>query len=100
MEKLDKVIAGMEACNGVGDDCNSCPYAGEGEKCSGVLWSDIMETLRNMEPVVHARWIDGMCSHCETYFSVNVNGEDITMYEMNVKRCPECGAHMDEEVAE
>ena len=46
MEKLDKVIAGMEACNGVGDDCNSCPYAGEGEKCSGVLWADALEWLK------------------------------------------------------
>ena len=45
-EKLNKVIAGMEACNGVGDDCNSCPYAGEGERCSGVLWSDILNVLR------------------------------------------------------
>lgn len=49
------------------------------------------------EPVVHAHWekfkhpsgTHGIrCSHCKT-----VNGR-------RSKRCPECGAHMDEEVAE
>lgn len=49
------------------------------------------------EPVVHAHWekfkhpsgTHGIrCSHCKT-----MNGR-------RSKRCPECGAHMDEEVAE
>lgn len=49
------------------------------------------------EPVVHAHWerfkhpsgTHGIrCSHCKT-----VNGR-------KSKRCPECGAHMDEEVAD
>lgn len=49
------------------------------------------------EPVVHAHWerfkhpsgTHGIrCSHCKT-----VNGR-------KSKHCPECGAHMDEEVAE
>lgn len=49
MEKIDKVIAGMEACNGVGEDCKRCPYACEGEKCSGVLWAEAKEALLRMK---------------------------------------------------
>ena len=48
-----------------------------------------------VEPVVHAHWIgdepgDWRCSHCGAYASDG--GFEQT------KRCPECGAHMDEEV--
>lgn len=46
MEKLDKVIAGMEACRGVGEDCKRCPYVGEAEKCSDVLGADILAVLK------------------------------------------------------
>lgn len=42
---LDKVIAGMVACNGVGLDCKSCPYMGEGEICVAVLWTDALAWL-------------------------------------------------------
>lgn len=167
MEKLDKVIAGLGACNGVGENCNNCPYNGEGETCSDVLWADALAMLQKMkkkyasaleaatiaaelvakyrkvdgdlisrsdvlkyplrrdtcdkknanphfvngiesvmeyvetlpaapaEPVTYARWKgaglgDYLCSAC---WEVCSGGD-------RFKRCPHCGAHMDEEVAD
>lgn len=58
---------------------------------------ELLELRRNTEPVVHAHWerfkypsgTHGIrCSHCKT-----TNGR-------KSKRCPDCGAHMGEEVAE
>ena len=43
------------------------------------------------EPVIHAHWIHATtfskCSHCGYYTS---------KHQWETKRCPECGAHMDE----
>lgn len=97
MEKLDKVIAGVEHCADKNCGCEGCPYYADTD-CENSLRKDVLECLRNMEPVVHAHWDDGRCSHCDSYFSVTVDGEDITLYDLTVNRCPECGAHMDEEV--
>lgn len=57
----------------------------------------LLTELADREPVVHAHWIgdepgDWRCSHCGEYAP---DGG----YEQT-KRCPECGAHMDEEVAD
>lgn len=49
MEKVEKVIAGMLACNGVGEDCDNCPYNGLVERCSDVLWAEATEVLRNLK---------------------------------------------------
>lgn len=46
MEKLNKVIAGLEACQGTGNDCERCPYISEGEKCSDVREADALAVLR------------------------------------------------------
>lgn len=52
------------------------------------------------EPVVHARWIvpddnyPDTCSNC--LFEFVWDGDD----DYHPKRCPHCGAHMDEEVAD
>ena len=58
------------------------------------------------EPVVHAHWIEddhGCCRNCSACgFRV---GDDTSYdlygdWKIAPKRCPDCGAHMDEEVAE
>lgn len=105
MEKLEKVIAGMEACNGVGDDCNSCPYVGEGEKCSGVLWAEALEVLRSREGV-RPDWYSRLEELDYNYDPVKdgepwYRAEDVWAC---IEEIPddhrEFGAHMDEEVAD
>jgi hypothetical protein len=148
MEKLNKVIVGLECCLSDADCDKCCPYF-KGEYkldgCMDEMLADALEILRGdsgdwirlsdlmkfpiridhydkehgnehfvygvetvleyaenlprveAEPVVHAHWerfkhpsgTHGIrCSHCKT-----VNGR-------RSKHCPECGAHMDEEVAD
>lgn len=52
MEKLDKVIAGLESC-GEDDKCLSCPYKDVGEPtdldCVKALSGDAVELLREYE---------------------------------------------------
>lgn len=54
------------------------------------------------EPVVHAHWVmrggRRYCSACGTMACVTRDRDDF-WYTVGTKRCPECGAHMDEEVA-
>ena len=54
------------------------------------------EPAVDAEPVVHAHWVgdpgDWHCSHCGAF--APDGGFEQT------KRCPNCGAHMDEEVEE
>lgn len=64
-------------------------------------WQDehFVELPEEVEPVVHARWIvpddnyPDTCSNC--LFEFVWDGDD----EYHPKRCPNCGAHMDEEVS-
>ena len=109
MEKLDKVIAGLTAC--IGSDCGNCEYILD--RCESRLLSDALEVIENQnrkldilraelaeerersarwvresEPVVHAHWNGDCCSACDE------------LAEENYPRCPHCGAHMDEEVAD
>lgn len=60
--------------------------------------------LVEAEPVVHAHWVEddhGCCRNCSVCgFRV---GDDTSYdlygdWKIAPKRCPECGAHMDEEV--
>ena len=48
-----------------------------------------------VEPVVHAHWI---CD-CEPYHICSNCHHKFSLFD-RVPRCPNCGAHMDEEVAE
>lgn len=124
MEKLDKVIDGLECCRNEDVLCKyNCPYFEKYtlDNCTDRLKDDALELLkaqveklnilraelaeerersarwvRESEPVVHAHWEgdpgDWHCSHCDAFAP---DGG----YEQT-KRCPNCGAHMDEEVAE
>lgn len=59
--------------------------------------------MQSMEPVVHAHWVmrggRRYCSACGTMACVTRDRDDF-WYTVGTKRCPECGAHMDEEVAD
>lgn len=114
---LPDVIAGLTGC--IVANCSNCEYAVDGcgrddlmidalfwlkelrsdnERLRDrlkILRSELAEErersarwLRESEPVVHAHWNGDCCSRC---------GE---LAEDNYPRCPHCGAHMDEEVAE
>ena len=50
--------------------------------------SRLLAELAEREPVVHAHWNGDCCSACDE------------LAEENYPRCPHCGAHMDEEVAD
>ena len=58
--------------------------------------------LPELEPVVHAHWVpvEGgtMCSGCKRVFDKDFEIRRNVCREL--KRCPDCGAHMDEEVAD
>jgi hypothetical protein len=65
---------------------------------------ELLELRRNTEPVVHAHWkyVDFTspnleCSACSGLAPMDCCGD---YHSERTKRCPECGAHMDEEVAE
>ncbi len=59
----------------------------------------LLDELANREPVVHAHWIDRpdgayrICSNCRS-------GIPTMQRPLAWIRCPVCGAHMDEEVAD
>lgn len=70
----------------------------------------IFEKLSNLrmveaEPVVHAHWIEDDACCCRNCSACGFRVGDDTSYDLYgdwkvaPKRCPECGAHMDEEVA-
>ena len=101
MEKLEKVIVGLEFCGKAGESADVClkicPYQAQhsrDKECLEFLLEDALDLLRNMEPVVHAHWIywreNGFkrckCSECLTSYGC-----------LDTPRCPNCGAHMDEE---
>ena len=68
-------------------------------------WEPVVNGITH-EPVVHAHWVEddhGCCRNCSACgFRV---GDDTSYdlygdWKIAPKRCPECGAHMDEEVAD
>lgn len=84
----------------------------QGCKCScadcekiNCLMGEVIEDAPAVEaePVVHAHWVmrggRRYCSACGTMACVTRDREDF-WYTVGTKRCPECGAHMDEEVAD
>lgn len=128
MEKLDKVIAGLEFCGEANKSVDAClmmcPYYGErdGDKvCMDFLMEDaltVIEALRaerddlrkdvavlteESEPVVHAHWEFYEDASGEWWDKCSGCGGKIPNeggYCCDLPRCPHCGAHMDEEVAE
>ena len=66
-------------------------------------WYNGLGNVVEVEPVVHAHWImrggRRYCSACGTMACVTRDTDDF-WYTVGTKRCPECGAHMDEEVAD
>jgi hypothetical protein len=89
-----------------GTDWYTIRYDGsvsEGAPCEAVAWykaTEIYAALENApaveaEPVVHAHWI---CD-CEPYHICSNCHHKFSLFD-RVPRCPNCGAHMDEEVAE
>lgn len=55
MEKLDKVIAGLEACWHK-CSCGDCPYKERGWDCEEHLIDDAMEMLKRMDDIVKDMW--------------------------------------------
>ena len=51
MEKLDKVIAGLECCADLNRGCNDCPYTDD-EYCEVALMKDALRILK-MWDVIH-----------------------------------------------
>lgn len=126
MEKLDKVIAGLECC-GNDDSCLSCPYKDVGEPtdldCIKALSGDALDLLkeqnrklsilrtelaeerersarwvRESEPVVHAHW---MYKEDEPGWFPNVVYCSACKCGDSMVRAPYCrycGAHMDEQL--
>lgn len=115
---LPDVIAGLTGC--IVGNCSNCEYTSD-DGCGrddlmidALFWLKELRTdnerlrerlsilraelaeerersarwVRESEPVVHAHWEGDWCSSC---------GE---LSEQCYPRCPYCGAHMDEEVAE
>lgn len=67
---------------GVGGSVVGCDYE------NGELVSMMTEDGARYDRVVHAHWRGYWCSRCDE------------LSEENYSRCPHCGAHMDEEVAD
>ena len=123
MEKLDKVIVALERCGVAGKGCNGCPYDDGIGACNTRVVKDALTVIRDLksrldaskaarlelgrrcaelaesEPVVHAHWVDrpdGAYKSCRNCCS----GVPTMQRPLAWLRCPVCGAHMDEEVAE
>lgn len=140
MEKMNKVIRGLECCLSDADCDKCCPYF-KGDGCMDEMMADALEILRGdsgdwirlsdlmkfpiridhydkehgnehfvygvetvleyaeylprveAEPVVHAHWI---CD-CEPYHICSNCRHKFSLFD-RVPRCPNCGAHMDEEL--
>lgn len=62
---------------------------------------ELLELRRNTEPVVHAHWVVLESSEDSSLCECFACKEWHTFYggEYLPKRCPNCGAHMDEEVS-
>ena len=93
------------------DECGKSTVMRQGACSEEEAWfkaPDIFAAVRNAlvveaEPVVHAHWVmrggRRYCSACGTRACVTRDTDDF-WYTVGTKRCPECGAHMDEEIAE
>ena len=57
----------------------------------------------DVEPVRHGRWIEYEDEYCGLFLKCSICGEEFVSWEADCARtnyCPNCGAKMDEEVAE
>ena len=78
------------------------------ERLLGEAQMELLELRRNTEAVVHAHWFMRnpeiiSCGYCCEFTCSNCCGIvelDHAVKECDYERCPHCGAHMDEEVAE
>lgn len=85
---------------------NGVPYTdyerGYNDGVIAAYWLTRSAKAVSAEPVVHAHWVmrggRRYCSACGTMGCVTRDRDDF-WYTVGTKRCPECGAHMDEEVA-
>lgn len=104
MENLNKVIAGLECCLDEERDCKSnCPYYRDEMGCMDDLLVAALEVLKSVEPVVHAHWTFYEDEQGDWWDKCPVCGwknPNIGGYPPDIPRCPECGAHMDEEVVD
>lgn len=126
MEKLDKVIAGLEHCRDKSCGCDGCPYYDDTDCENQVVWDavellkaqaeklDILRAelaeerersarwLRESEPVVHAHWVKLTPDQKLSPFSDRTHScskcgkHGCKWYD----RCWSCGAIMDEKVFE
>ena len=122
IRELSDNIPCCDNCEGktvLGERTDKCVYEIEGfdsvlycakrgiENCFGYRRKieELESKLKESEPVVHAHWIEddhGCCRNCSACgFRV---GDDTSYdlygdWKITPKRCPDCGAHMDEEVA-
>lgn len=71
------------------------------EKVCAAVMDGRVESPEDVEVVVHAHWVmrggRRYCSACGTMACVTRDSDDF-WYTVGTKRCPDCGAHMDEEV--
>ena len=65
-KETDKVLAGIKACNGGGENpCESCPYAMAAEECGRELERDLLQLAGVLPPVLDwaqqaIRWLGRM----------------------------------------
>ena len=96
MDKLEKVIKGLELCMipGTGG-CEDCPYLGKGI-CQQLLGEDALELLKAQEPIEPIQGKDDVeedifcCGQCGAVVGesfLGIAGE----CEVRHNYCPECG---------
>lgn len=80
--------------------CGSIPLVGTGTSDNKYLTEVLRREYVDVEPVKHGHWITDSddnwyeCSSCKCLW-MTISG---TPQDNNMRFCPECGAHMDEEV--
>lgn len=99
MPDREKVIKGLECCDGFCDWETGCPYYDELEPfdCEKQLREDALALLKAQEPVVHGRWID---ENLDDSLDPRMRCSICTGVEsplLKWRYCPNCGAKMDGE---
>lgn len=109
---MNELIEMLRSCGN--KYCADCPDV---EECAGPGYlmlkaAEELERLKESEPVVHAHWVydpNGCdwgigayrCSRCDCRNGALPCNEDAYVYSYAcAKRCPHCGAHMDEEATD
>ena len=90
----EKVIKGLECCDGYCDDETGCPYFDELEPfdCQEQLRADAISLLKAWEPVKPIldidEWKCGSCGHALEH--QELLGDNVLFHEQ-YNYCPECG---------